>query len=188
LAAVLSLGTGPTRQGTDRRLVRSRQSESSGLRPPCVTGEFQRGTSSGQKEGSCRDVGALVAGGPGGRGGIMPPAVGSDDAGRRLQASARPGPARAARAMAVRRGHHFADAHTLHALAEGVAVDRVALAEEGSSGKASTIICWAVRAAVGCSVTWKWRTRRRWWARTTQGEEHAQGRGGDREEIEGDQV
>src|SRR5438876_3943948 len=35
------------------------------------------------------------------------------------------------------------------------------------AGKASTI-CWAVQWAVGCSVTLKWTTRRRWWASTTR--------------------
>jgi len=43
-------------------------------------------------------------------------------------------------------------------------LDRRARFGEGqgaeSSGKASTI-CWAVQAAVGCSVTLKWTTRRR---------------------------
>jgi hypothetical protein len=29
----------------------------------------------------------------------------------------------------------------------------------------SATICWAVQAAVGCSVTLKCRTRRRWWGR-----------------------
>jgi hypothetical protein len=28
--------------------------------------------------------------------------------------------------------------------------------------------CWAVQVVVGCSVTLKWRTRRRWWASTTR--------------------
>src|SRR6516165_37033 len=36
-----------------------------------------------------------------------------------------------------------------------------------SFGKASTI-CWAVHSAVGCSVTFKGTTRRRWWASTTR--------------------
>ena len=36
-----------------------------------------------------------------------------------------------------------------------------------SFGNASTI-CWAVHCAVGCSVTLKWTTRRRWWASTTR--------------------
>ena len=56
-----------------------------------------------------------------------------------------------------------------------------------SFGKASTI-CWAVQWAVGCSVTLKWTTRRRWGAKHEEDEEHPQARGGDREEIEGDQV
>ena len=72
---------------------------------------------------------------------------------------------------AVRRRQDFTDAHALEALPEPVTVDRVAVAEEvgrgGSSGKASTI-CWVVQAAVGCSVTLKWRTRRRSWASTTK--------------------
>src|SRR3989441_2707158 len=72
---------------------------------------------------------------------------------------------------AVRRREDFTDAHALHALPEHVTVDRVAIAEEiggaESSGKASTI-CWAVQAAVGYSVTLKWRTRRWSWASTTK--------------------
>ena len=56
-----------------------------------------------------------------------------------------------------------------------------------SSGKVSTI-CWAVHAAVGCSVTLKCRTRRRWWARTDQNEEHTQLNGGHGEEVDRDQV
>jgi hypothetical protein len=55
-----------------------------------------------------------------------------------------------------------------------------------SSGKVSTI-CWAVQCAVGCSVTLKWTTRRRW-CEHDEDEEHPQARGGDREEIDGDQV
>jgi TRAP-type C4-dicarboxylate transport system permease large subunit len=30
----------------------------------------------------------------------------------------------------------------------------------------ASTICWAVQCAVGCSVTLKWTTRRRWWAST----------------------
>jgi hypothetical protein len=63
------------------------------------------------------------------------------------------------------------DPRALDASAKGVPKDGIAIAEEirgaVSSGKVSTI-CWAVHAAVGCSVTLKWRTRRRWWARTTR--------------------
>jgi len=54
----------------------------------------------------------------------------------------------------------------LHSVAKLLAVDLVTVAQEiggraESSGKASTI-CWAVQWAVGCSVTLKWMTRRRW--------------------------
>ena len=55
------------------------------------------------------------------------------------------------------------------------------------SGKASTI-CWAVQAAVGCSVTLKWRTRRRWWASTTKTKSTRKVSGGNGEEIDRDEV
>jgi hypothetical protein len=69
----------------------------------------------------------------------------------------------------MRRGEDFLDAHAFDALPKVLAEDAVAVAEEiggaESSGKASTS-CWAVQAAVGCSVTLsvtlKWTTRRRW--------------------------
>src|SRR2546425_7287700 len=65
---------------------------------------------------------------------------------------------------AVSRREDFPYAHALHALAERVAVDGVAIAEKKgraeSSGNASTI-CWAVQAAVGCSVTLTRDRRRR---------------------------
>ena len=57
----------------------------------------------------------------------------------------------------------------------------------GSSGKASTI-GWAVQAAVGCSVTLKWTTAPAMVSEHDEDEEHPQARGGDREEIERDQV
>src|SRR6266849_1358975 len=52
-----------------------------------------------------------------------------------------------------------------HGLWGAVNTSRMRGAE--SSGKASTS-CWVVQAAVGCSVTLKWTTRRRWWASTTR--------------------
>ena len=65
----------------------------------------------------------------------------------------------------------FADPHAPHPLPERVAADRVPIAEKvrrrGPPAKASPI-CWAVQGAVGCSVTLKWRTRRRWWARNVR--------------------
>ena len=66
---------------------------------------------------------------------------------------------------AVRRREDFGDPQALHAVPKLLAVDLVTVAQEiggaESSGKASTI-CWAVQWAVGCSVTLKWTTRRRW--------------------------
>ena len=56
-----------------------------------------------------------------------------------------------------------------------------------SFGKASTI-CWAVHCAVGCSVTLKWTTAPAMVSEHDEDEEHPQARGGDREEIEGDEV
>ena len=56
-----------------------------------------------------------------------------------------------------------------------------------SFGKASTI-CWAVHCAVGCSVTLKWTTAPAMVSEHDEDEEHPQARGGDREEIERDQV
>ena len=65
---------------------------------------------------------------------------------------------------AVRRRENFLDQQALHAVAELLAIYLVAVAQEirgaESSGKALTI-CRAVQAAVGCSVTLKWTTRRR---------------------------
>jgi hypothetical protein len=65
----------------------------------------------------------------------------------------------------------FIEAQALHSVSEGLAVDVVAISEKVgrpvSFGKASTI-CWAVQAALGCSVTLRWRRRRRWWASTTR--------------------
>ena len=67
---------------------------------------------------------------------------------------------------AVGRREDFVDPHALHSVPKLLAVDLVTVAQEiggraESSGKASTI-CWAVQWAVGCSVTLKWMTRRRW--------------------------
>src|SRR5213592_3469104 len=55
------------------------------------------------------------------------------------------------------------------------------------AGKASTI-CWAVQWAVGCSVTLKWTTRRRWWASTTRTKRTRSRSGGHGEEIDRNQV
>ena len=41
---------------------------------------------------------------------------------------------------------------------------------------------------MGCSVTLTWTTRRRWGGEHDEDKEHPQARGGDREDIEGDQV
>ena len=94
---------------------------------------------------------------------------------------------------APRRGHDFADPQALDAAAENAcAVDRVAIAQEVArggvvQGKASTS-CWAVHAAVGCSVTLKWTTRRRSCARTTKTKRTLNGSGGHGEEVDGDQA
>src|SRR5213594_2505337 len=72
---------------------------------------------------------------------------------------------------AVRRREDFTDAHALHALPEHVTVDRVAVAQEVGRGgvvREGVHDLLGVQAAVGCSVTLKWRTRRRWWARMTK--------------------
>jgi hypothetical protein len=66
-------------------------------------------------------------------------------------------------------GEDVLDAEALDATAELVAEmqsrSRIMNLGAVSSGKASTI-CWAVQAAGGESVTLKWRTRRRSWAKT----------------------
>ena len=60
---------------------------------------------------------------------------------------------------------HFFDAHVLHPLPKRGAIDAVPIAQQIpwslAHGKASTT-GWAVHSAVGCSVTLKWTTRRRW--------------------------
>src|SRR5205809_2624170 len=65
--------------------------------------------------------------------------------------------------------HDLVDVHAFEAVAKGRAVNAVAIPHQVlgvvSSGNASTICC-AVRAAEGCSVTLKCRTRLRLWART----------------------
>ena len=69
------------------------------------------------------------------------------------------------------RRQDFADPHAPDSLPKHVTVDAVAIVEQigwrGLVGEVSTT-CWAVQAAVGCSVTAKWRTRWRWWASTTR--------------------
>jgi hypothetical protein len=72
---------------------------------------------------------------------------------------------------AVRRREDFGDPHALDAVAELLAIHPVTVAQEVGgrrvAGNAATICC-AVQTAVGCSVTLKWTTRRRWWASTTR--------------------
>src|SRR5258706_4240638 len=65
---------------------------------------------------------------------------------------------------------HFLDLHSCHSSPKFFAVNLVTISKQEpgavSSGKAS-MICCAVQAAVGCSVTLKCSTRRRSWASTT---------------------
>ena len=71
----------------------------------------------------------------------------------------------------VRRREDFTDTHALHALPEHVTVDRVAIAEEvGRGGVAREGVHELLGrpGGGGCSVTLKWRTRRRSWASTTK--------------------
>jgi hypothetical protein len=70
---------------------------------------------------------------------------------------------------AVRRREDFVDPHAPHAVPNLLAVDLVTVAQEiGRRGvvRKASAICWALQSAVGCSVTLKWMTRRRWWTRT----------------------
>ena len=65
---------------------------------------------------------------------------------------------------AVWRRENFLDLHTLHAVAEVRAIDLVTVAQEvGRRGVRECVHdLLAVQRAVGCSVTLKWTTRRRW--------------------------
>ena len=66
---------------------------------------------------------------------------------------------------AARRREDFRDAHALDTMAERLAEDSVAIAEKIARPwvvREGLQICWAVHCAVGCSVTLKWTTRRRW--------------------------
>ena len=65
----------------------------------------------------------------------------------------------------ARRREDFRDAHALDTMAERLAEDSVAIAEKIARPwvvREGLQICWAVHCAVGCSVTLKWTTRRRW--------------------------
>jgi hypothetical protein len=66
---------------------------------------------------------------------------------------------------AARRREDFRDARALDTMAERLAEDSVAIAEKIARPwvvREGLQICWAVHCAVGCSVTLKWTTRRRW--------------------------
>jgi hypothetical protein len=71
----------------------------------------------------------------------------------------------------VRRRENFLDLHTLHAVAELLAIDLVAVAQE--VGRRRVVRergddLLGSPTGGGRSVTLKWTTRRRWWASTTR--------------------
>jgi hypothetical protein len=72
---------------------------------------------------------------------------------------------------AVRRREDFGDPHALQAALKLMAVDLIAVAhEKGRRGviREGVDDLLGGPGAVGCSVTLKWTTRRRWWASTTR--------------------